>query len=295
MINIEKAGGGEQRNEEEKEKLFAGFFSCPAGCADGFICICLAGHDGIRSLKGKSLWNSGNESITWGAGGGMKSKKKPYILIGIVLGVVALILYPHRATIFGTIIGALLFPLLALMGGMNSPAEYEIANEIGEPLSYNEVWNETGIFELKIKEIKEVPLDRLLETEEGSPEGDTIKAEDLDGYKQEGITKALEIVFAFKNIGYDGWQDGTTKRTGLTFHARGAGYDKDGVLVQPVPLKDVFGFGRSYGEEIEKGMTAEDNHLVLLIPEDTRKVKLTFQAMKSRDYRYENSFYYDIP
>ncbi len=188
----------------------------------------------------------------------------------------------------------MLSPFFSLIGGMNSPAEYKIVNEIGEPLSCDEVWNETEIFELKINEIEIIPLDSLREMEEDLPERDAVKNEEIDGYKQEGLTKALEVRFEFKNIGYDGWQDGKRKRTGLAFNVHGVGYGKEGALVQPVPLKDA-GFRYEYGDGIEKGMVSENNRLILLIPDDTRKVELTFQAMKSKSYRYENYFYYDIP
>ncbi|WP_312653945.1 hypothetical protein [Aminipila sp.] len=172
---------------------------------------------------------------------------------------------------------------------LNTPREYTLANDVGEPLDVGQTWNEEGKFNVTVNDITEVPLTNL-----------DISKEDLKYYRtNDKIVKALDIQFDFENINYSSFkEDGGKIRKGLFFYLKALGYDDKGNLVNPVPLESTSDgvFNYPYGEnDITIGKSSRVNHYVVLIADEVKKVKINFSTYKdSEDYRYEKNFAYEV-
>lgn len=176
-----------------------------------------------------------------------------------------------------------------LNGCLNTPREYTLANKVGEPLDVGQTWNEEGKFNVTVKAITELPLTKL-----------DISKEDLKYYRtKEKIVKALDIQFDFENINYSSFKEDSGKiREGLFFYIHALGYDEKDNLVNPVPLESISQgvFHYPSGEnDITIGKNSKDNHYVVLITDEVKKVKIKLSTYKdSEDYRYEKNYIYDV-
>lgn len=217
----------------------------------------------------------------------MKTNKKSIVVIaGIgITGVFMAILSPFW----------LMFFVMMILGG-NSPSATELVNQIGEPLGIHEVWNEKGLFEVKVCSVREIPLDSLLtdyDDPAGYPPNDSeyiMTGGEIEQYKQNGL-KAVEVIFEFNNINYAGFVDqyaDAPYSAGMLLKADAAGHNEYGWRSGMVPLDCLFPNSRlCYGPDqntVRKGETSGLKRQVLLANEDVSRIKLRFTVPKESDW-----------
>ena len=161
------------------------------------------------------------------------------------------------------VIPALLFcggyVVLAILGGMNTPAPRTVVNAHDEPLSVGETWQQGEAFELTVTDIRELAWSDPLLAD--------VSAETKADY-QEKVYRAFDVVFSMKNLGYQGYFYNGKMRPGLRVSVRAVGMDEEmsPTTILPDAGEDVFGKGKAAvgsSEGLGVGKSLADNHYIV--------------------------------
>ena len=164
--------------------------------------------------------------------------------------------------------------VLAVLGGMNTPAARTVVNVYTEPLAVGETWQLEGVLELTVTAVQNLDWSdqRLAE----------LSAETRQAYQEEGC-QAFDVTFSFKNTGYQGHMSGRKWQPGLRVHAVAHGLRMDGTSTALLPDwgENVFG-GAEKADGSRQGLgigeEAEENHFLIFVEKDLAGIDVIFRS-----------------
>lgn len=196
--------------------------------------------------------------------------------------------------------------VLAVLGGMNTPAAKTVVNVYTEPLAVGETWQQEGVLELTVTAVQRIDWSdqRLAE----------LSAETRQAYQEEDC-QAYDVIFSVKNTGYHGYFSKRKLRPGLLVSASAQGMRQDETSTALLPKygDDVFGWtemadgsrqGLGIGEE------AEENHFIIFVEKDLAGFDVIFSLMENETLEqiearskagdttrhvYEMTYHYQLP
>lgn len=198
------------------------------------------------------------------------------------------------------------YVVLAILGGMNTPAPRTVVNDDSKPLSVGETWQQGDAFELTVTNIQEINWsDQLLMG---------LSDEERVAY-QEKRCRIFDMTFTLKNVGYQGHFYGGKFYPGLLVSAFAMSLQEDGSFKTVLPDYGQTVFGRAAdadrsSEGLGVGEILENNHFVVFVEEGVERFDVIFRAAEDETaedlearrktgdktiHEYEMSYQYVIP
>ena len=168
---------------------------------------------------------------------------------------------------------------------LNSPAHHEVVNEVGEPLTIGEEWQESNLFTLKVSSVTERAWNE--------PEF-ALKSYEKFRLKNYRI---YDICFEYGNLNYSGYEQNGKRQMGLFFDVFGVGYNALNEKIMPIPLDahTTRLFRSDDCGELGSGMKVEDNHYIVFAKPEVSAIEIHFTTyIDDTEHTLEKNYEFDL-
>ncbi len=163
---------------------------------------------------------------------------------------------------------------------LNSPANHEVVNEVGETLAIGEEWKEGDLLTLRVQSVDERAW--------SEPE---FALEKYDAFRLQHY-RIYDVCFEYEALNYSGYDDRGQQQRGLFFDVFAIGCDEHHEKVQPIPLDaHTTGLFRENDQGEASGMKSTDNHYIVFAKPEVSAIEIHFATyINDTEHTLEKNF-----